>query len=207
MSSDEGVRKRPRDPASPAGVAAADDDALIRCIAAGDASAWPQLAQRHLAPLVALAWRILGDRTEAEDVAQETFIRLLAKIPNWEPGGAAALRTWLTRVAVNQCIDRRRARRTTPLDDLPEPRDPASDEAVVARRLDMARKVRAALHKLPERQGIAIALVYYQGFSNREAAGVLDVSVDALESLLARGRRTMKTDLSSVAKDLLGDWS
>ena len=202
MSSDEGVRREPRRPVSPA---AADDDALIRCVAAGDSSAWPQLAQRHLGPLVALAWRILGDRAEAEDVAQEVFVRLLAKVPTWEPGGAA-LRTWLSRVAINLCIDRRRAKRTTPLDDLPERRDPASDEAVVARRFDMARKVGAALHKLPERQVIAMTLVHYQGFSNREAAGVLDVSVDALESLLARGRRAMKKDLSKVATDLLGDW-
>lgn len=206
MSSDEGAPKRSRDPASPAGEAAAHDDALIRSIAAGDSSAWPQLAQRHLPPLVALGWRILGDRAEAEDVAQEVFVRLLAKIPTWEPGGAA-LRTWLTRVAVNLCIDRRRARRTTSLDDLPEPKDPKSDEAVVARRLDMARKVRSALHKLPERQGIAIALVHYQGFSNREAAKALDVSVDALESLLSRGRRIMKKELSSVAQELLEDWS
>ncbi len=202
MNSDEDVRKRPRHPASPA---AADDDALIRCIAAGDASAWPQLAQRHLGPLVALAWRILGDRAEAEDVAQEVFVRLLVKVPAWEPGGAA-LRTWLSRVAINLCIDRRRAKRTTPLDDLPEPRDPTADEAVVARRFDMARKVRAALHKLPERQSIALALVYYQGFSNREAANILKVSVDALESLLSRGRRAMKEDLSNVATDLLEDW-
>ena len=202
MNSDEDVRKRPRHPASSA---AADDDALIRCIAAGDASAWPQLARRHLGPLVALAWRILGDRAEAEDVAQEVFVRLLVKVPNWEPGGAA-LRTWLSRVAINLCIDRRRAKRTTPLDDLPEPRDPTADEAVVARRFDMARKVRAALHKLPERQSIALALVYYQGFSNREAANILKVSVDALESLLSRGRRAMKEDLSNVAADLLEDW-
>lgn len=205
MSGDEDVQREPRRPVSPAGHAAADDDALIRCIAAGDSSAWPQLVQRHLAPLVALAWRILGDRAEAEDVAQEVFVRLLAKVPAWEPGGAA-LRTWLSRVAINLCIDRRRARRTTPLDDLPEPRDPAADEAVVARRFDMSRKVRSALHKLPERQGIALALVHYQGFSNREAAKLLDVSVDALESLLARGRRAMKKDLSHVAQDLLGDW-
>ncbi len=205
MSGDEDLQREPRRPVSSAGHAAADDDALIRCIAAGDSSAWPQLAQRHLAPLVALAWRILGDRAEAEDVAQEVFVRLLAKVPTWEPGGAA-LRTWLSRVAINLCIDRRRARRTTPLDDLPEPRDPAADEAVVARRFDMSRKVRSALHKLPERQGIALALVHYQGFSNREAAKLLDVSVDALESLLARGRRAMKKDLSNVAQDLLGDW-
>ncbi len=202
MSSDENVPKRTRLPASPA---AADDDALIRCIAAGDSSAWPKLVERHLSPLVALGWRILGDRTEAEDVAQEVFVRLLAKAPAWEPGGAL-LRTWLTRVAINLCIDRRRARRTTSLDDLPEPKDPASDEAMVARRFDMARKVRAALHKLPERQAVAMTLVHYQGFSNREAANVLEVSVDALESLLARGRRAMKKDLSKVATDLLGDW-
>ncbi|MCH8183118.1 MAG: RNA polymerase sigma factor [Proteobacteria bacterium] len=205
MNSDESARRETRDPVAPAGHAAADDDALVRRIAAGDSSAWTQLAQRHLAPLVALAWRILGDRAEAEDVAQEVFVRLLAKVPAWEPGGAA-LRTWLSRVAINLCIDRRRARRTTPLDDLPEPRDPTADEAVVARRFDMARKVRAALHKLPERQGAALALVYYQGFSNREAANILEVSVDALESLLSRGRRAMKADLSNVAADLLEDW-
>ncbi len=205
MGSDEGDRSKPRHPDPPSGEAGVDDDALIRCVAAGDASAWPHLVQRHLAPLVALGWRVLGDRAEAEDVAQEVFIRLLAKAPNWEPGGAA-LRTWLTRVAVNLCIDRRRARRTTPLDDMPEPPDPATDEAVVARRLDLARKVRAALHKLPERQLVAMTLVHYQGFSNREAAALLDVSVDALESLLARGRRSVRKQLEDIAADLLGEF-
>ena len=95
MSSDENLRKRTRLPASPA---AADDDALIRCIAAGDSSAWPKLVQRHLSPLVALGWRILGDRTEAEDVAQEVFVRLLAKAPAWEPGGDISISRYSVRL-------------------------------------------------------------------------------------------------------------
>ena len=199
---------RARDPtasAPPAGAAgAAFDDDLLREIASGDPGRWPQLVGRHLPAIVGLAWHILGDASEAEDVAQETFERLHRKAGTWRPGGAS-LRTWLTRVAINLCIDRRRKRRTKTLEDEPEFREPVSDGNAVAQRSEIARHVNAALSHLPHRQVLALTLVHYHGHTNREAAALMDSSVESVESLLARARRALRNELAAVAHDLLGE--
>ena len=88
--------------------------------AAGDRRAWTRLVERHLSAVVGYAWHLLDSHAEAEDVAQETFVRLLSKVGQWQPGGAS-LRAWLYRVATNLCIDQRRLRRTIGLADAPEP--------------------------------------------------------------------------------------
>ncbi len=180
-----------------------EDDELVRRIADGDRRAWIALVDRHARPLHGFAWRILGDQAEAEDVVQDVMMRLLKKVPSWEPG-KARLRTWLYRVATNLCIDRRRRKRPEPLDVAPDVADPVSGSHAIAR-FDVARKVGAALADLPSRQRVAVTLVHYEGFSQSEAAALLDVSVDALESLLARGRRGLRARLAPLADDLLAE--
>jgi len=181
------------------------DDALIERIADGDQKAWVEITRRHLGALVGYAWHMLRDRAEAEDVAQETMVRLMRKAETWEPGGAK-VKTWLFRVAINQCIDRQRARRTTSLDVLAEQSDPDTGGTTVARDHALRRTVGSAVDGLPPRQKQALTLVHYQGFSQQEAAKVLDVSVEAIESLLARARRSLKTQLKDLAGDLLEEW-
>ena len=180
------------------------DDALVARVAGGDGSAWQAIVDRHAQSILGSAWYMLGDRTEAEDVAQETFIRLMGKAGSWQPGGPK-LRTWLYRVAANLCIDRRRQKRTEPLNTVAERADPTTDEGAVGHSIDVTRAVARAMAELPERQRQALTLVHFQGLSNIEAAEALEVSVDALESLLARGRRAMRGTLEPVHKDLLGD--
>ncbi len=180
---------------------AADDD-LIRRVVDGDAAAWTALVDRHAGPLTAFAWHMLGDRAEAEDVVQEAFLRLFRKTATWQPGGAQ-LRTWLTRVANNLCIDRIRSRRVMAL-DIVDPEDLALDgEEPLQIRLDRERALGAALAGLQPRQRGAIVLVHYQGFSQREAAESLGVTVEALESLLARARRSLRQALAPLLDDLL----
>ena len=168
-------------------------------VAAGDRRAWASLVERHLSAIHGAAWYLLADRAEAEDVAQEAFLRLLPKAPDWRSDGAS-VRTWLRRVAVNLSIDRLRARRSVSLDVVAErPVDMDVDAD-----LDRRRRVAAALDALPERQRTVIVLVHYHGYSQREAAELMNVSTDALESLLARARRNLKRRLDAVAADLLG---
>lgn len=188
---------------SPEGAPAARvaDDMLIAQAARGDRAAWGVLVDRYLVPVSAYAWYMLGDRSEAEDVAQETFLRLMKKLPAWQPG-EAGLKTWLYRVAINLCIDRQRRRVPEPVAELPELPDPRAAEAEAD--FDRSRVVRAALDQLPERQRAVMTLVYYQGFTNAEAAGLLKLSVDAVESLLARARRALRASLAPMRDDLLG---
>jgi len=185
---------------------AAADDLLLARVAAGDHAAWSMLVSRHLPRLVAFSWRILGNWSEAEDVAQECFARLVHKAPAWRPGGAS-LSTWLHRVATNLCIDQRRrpASQTLALDDFDADALATGGAAETDGALDTVRTVRRALARLPERQRAAIVLVHYQGFGNIEAAATLAVSVEAVESLLARARRALRAEIAANAPDLMGD--
>ncbi len=178
------------------------DDALVLRLADGCDAAMAALSDRHLRPVLACAWRILGDRAEAEDVAQETFVRLLRKAPEWQPDGPA-LRSWLLRVATNLCLDRRRARaRIAPMpDDIERFED--RDKAPLDDDLAIRRAVRRAVGDLPDRQRVALVLVHFQGLSGQEAANALGVSAEAVESLLARARRRLRTVLSPHMKNLL----
>ncbi len=180
----------------------ADEDALVRALARGEAGAMDALTARHLDSVLGLAWRQLGSRADAEDVVQETFARLLSKAPRWQPGGPG-LRAWLFRVATNLCIDRHRARTRAPQGV--EEAETVADTALAPLEGSIAitRAVRRALAALPERQRAALVLVHYHGMTGREAGQALDVGEEALESLLARGRRAMRKALAADVDDLL----
>ena len=180
------------------------DDLLVMRIGNGDTRAWQVLVERHLNRLVGFAWHVLGDRAEAEDVAQEAFIRLMRKASDWQPGGAKVA-SWLYRVTVNLCIDRKRKYRPFQLDeDSPIP-DPVGGESELGRRMDIERSVRAALDRLPDRQRMAVVLVHYHGFSNPETADMMEATTEAVESMLTRARRALRSNLQPVAQDLLGE--
>ena len=179
----------------------ASDDALVALAASGNQAAWAAIVGRHLSSLVGYAWYVLQESAEAEDVAQEAFISLLGKAPDWRPG-QASLSTWLHRVVTNRCIDRKRSLRRlindayARLENVPE-RD--SLEANVSR----AKSVERALAELKPRQRVAIVLAHYQGFSNPEIAQIMGSSVAAVESLLARARRSLRETLAPAVAELL----
>jgi RNA polymerase sigma-70 factor (ECF subfamily) len=179
------------------------DGELVRRVAAGDKEASRALVDRYLRSIVSFAYRMLGDVAEAEDVAQETFLRLWKNADRWEP--RAKLTTWLHHVARNLCVDRLRSRRNLAAGEVPDHADarPGASTQLESRQRDRA--VQEALSELAERQRAAIALVYYQGLSNREAADVLGVDVDALESLLARGRRALRKRLAGEDETMSGE--
>jgi RNA polymerase sigma-70 factor (ECF subfamily) len=180
------------------------DDDLMRQVANRDQDACRALVDRHLGRIVAFAARTLGDPAEAEDVAQETFLRLWSHAARWQPG-AARLTTWLHRVALNLCLDRLRRRPHVPLDDAPEPVDPSPEMSTVLHRRDVAQRVREELTRLTDAQRAALTLCHYQGVRNYEAADMMGITVEALESLLARARRTLRERLRPVAAQLLED--
>jgi RNA polymerase sigma-70 factor (ECF subfamily) len=174
------------------------DDDLVRRAGQGDGAAVQALVAAKLRRVLALAERMLGDASEAEDVAQETFFRVWRNAARWRPG-AARFDTWLHRVTLNLCYDRLRRRREHPVAQPPETPDPgpAPDRGLIAS--DTGRRVQAALQALPPRQREAIVLCHYQELGNIEAADVMGVSIEALESLLSRGRRTLKSALADLA--------
>jgi RNA polymerase sigma-70 factor (ECF subfamily) len=187
-----------------AGPADDPDLELVRRAGVGDAAACAALADRYLAKVTALAGRTLANRADAEEVAQEVFLRVWQHAGRWR-AGQARFSTWLYRVTLNLCHDRLRRRRETTLDAAGDPASDAPPPGAELQRNVVAARVEAALAQLPERQREAIVLCHYQELGNIEAAAVLDVTVEALESLLSRGRRRLRELLASEAQDLMGE--
>jgi RNA polymerase sigma-70 factor (ECF subfamily) len=167
---------------------------MLRRIAQGDEAAVRAMVARKLPRLLALANRMLGDPAEAEDVAQETFVRVWRHARSWRPG-PARFDTWVFRVALNLCYDRLRRRRETTMAQLPERTDPSLDADAAMVAAERGRRIALAVTALPPRQREAIVLQYDRDLTNIDAAAILGVSVAALESLLARARRTLKSQL------------
>jgi len=181
----------PRDAAAPR-----DDDAVMMRIAARDAVAFGRVVDANAGLLHRLAWRMIGDAAEAEDVAQEALLRLWSTAGKWRPG-QAGIAAWLTRVTVNQCLDRLRRRKFASDEEVPERADdtPGADAAMEADSL--RRLALAALGELSERHRAAIVLTYYEELPNAAAAEALEMNVKAFESLLLRARSAMRGALAA----------
>jgi len=184
---------------------AADDDAgLLAAFAHGDRDAARALTDRHLPRAYRYALRVLGDRAEAEDVAQEAMLRLWQQAAHWRPG-AAQVSTWVYRVTANLCTDRlrrRRSRGTVDLDAAGDPPDGAPGAEARMQAAARAAALEAALAALPDRQRQAVVLRHIEGLGNPEIAEVLGIGVEAVESLTARGKRALAAALVGRREDL-----
>ena len=172
------------------------DEELMRQVADGDEQAFAQLLDRHLQAIHRYLMRLLGNAADAEDLAQETLVRLWTKAGGFRPG-KVRLTTWLHRIAHNLAVDllRKPGRDAQQLDFDP----PSGSDSLEALRSqdEQQQRLAWALGALPANQRDAVLLRHQQGLSNPEAAKVLGVSVRALESLQSRGRRRLKALLKS----------
>lgn len=179
-----------------------NDEELLSAYVQGDAAAARTLTLRLTPRVLGQAYRMLDNRAEAEDVAQEALLRLWRIAPEWRHG-EAQISTWLWQVTANLCTDRLRKRgRSAPLEAAGDPADSAPSAADKIQQASRASALRAALESLPERQALAVKLRHIDGLGNPEIAEQLETSVEAVESLTARGCRALKAALAGRRAEL-----
>lgn len=172
-------------------VVADSDDELMARIILRDHAAMRLAADRHAGAIWRIAYRMLGDQSEAEDVAQEALLRLWNHAGRWRAGGPG-IGAWLSKVATNQCLDRLRRKRFKSDEEVPERVDeaPLADAQMQADEVQVT--VKHCIEALPERQRAAVILTYYEETPNQPAAEILEMQLKAFESLLLRARSSLR---------------
>ncbi len=174
-----------------------DDGDLMSRVAGGDKAALRELMARHASRMLKLGERVTGNAADADEIVQETFVKVWRMAPDWRTNGPAKLSTWLHRVVLNAAIDRTRRRQHLPLDEITMADEMAttSDAFEEMRRQQRQALVAEAMQDLPIRQRRALSLYYFAETRAAEAAGIMDVSLSAMEALLVRGKIALKTAL------------
>lgn len=171
-----------------------EDRSLLERIRRGDTAAAGALFERHSPALLRFADRLLGDRTAAEEVTQEVFVKVITRAHQYD--GRAEVASWLFAIAANACRDRRRKERRAAVIPLEAVAEPAhKGEGIESRLLSRERRaaVRQALSELSEEQREALVLARYHGLPYSEIASVLGISVGAVKTRIFRAVETLKT--------------
>lgn len=180
------------------------DAALLVAYANGDASAGRMLLNRLAPRLFAYATRVLGNRDEAEEAVQDVMVKLWKIAPDWQQG-QAQVSTWAYRVMVNQCTDRLRRRKTRAQVSIDTVAEPVADLVSAVDAMTQAERVDAlqtALNTLPDRQRQAVVLRHLEGLSNPDIARAMDIGIEAVGSLTARGKRALNAALAGRKEEL-----
>ena len=177
----------------------ADDADLMLAVREGDPEAFGQLVLRHQQAAWNAAYRFVGDRAKAEDIAQEAFLRVLQSAAEYRP--TASFRTYLYRVVTRLCIDHARRKQPASLDVLPRCLEPSALAPDVLVAQERTEAVRDALQGLPAKQRMAVVLRYYEGLSTAEITAAMETTTKAVERLLARGRAALESRLAGFLKE------
>lgn len=189
---------------------------LLAAVAAGDGAAFTGLVERHQERLIRLCERVLGDREEARDAAQEVFLRVYRHAATAEPRGR--FYTWLYRIALNHCFNRMRRRKIARFFSLEragreetgetprafDPADGAPDAEAELLTRERWQRTRRAIDALPATQRAVLLLAKFEGFSQREIAATLGITEGAVESRLVRAMRTLTRSAPPAQESGLG---
>lgn len=178
-----------------------EDSELLDRLATGDEVAFRMLVERHIDRSYAIALRIVGNAADAEDVVQDSMLKIWSHRGRWQHG-RAKFSTWLYRVISNRCIDLRRKPRTENVEAVPEVADSQPGAVELIERNELNDMLELAMQRLPEQQRIAVILSYHENMSNGEIAQMMDTTVAAVESLLKRGRQQLRQLLRKHEREI-----
>ena len=181
------------------------DELLLRRTCKGDVQAFEELMQSHESRIYAIALRMMGNREDAQDCAQEAMVRIYRAMGSFK--GQSALATWIYRITMNTCLDelrRRKARKVTSLDSLVDngwsPTDTGDTPEEHGLRVEKQNALNQAIQSLPDDMRAAIILRDVKGYSYDEIASILDANVGTIKSRISRGREKLREILSKQSE-------
>lgn len=173
------------------------DEELMAQLSKGDHESFSILVRRNTSRFYSLAYRMLSDREDAQDIVQSCFLMLWENPEKWDSSKNTKFTTWFYRIVVNKCLDMKRKSKVIASSDEQEVPDSTTDtEAIV----DMKRKqyeIELHIKELPVSQQTALNLCFYEGVSNKEAAEIMGIGIKALESLLMRAKRSLRSKMQA----------
>lgn len=180
------------------------DEQLVTLVLNGHTESFQILVERYQKQVFSLAYRLCGDYDEAQDLAQESFLRIYQELPRFDL--SRRFFPWMYRVAHNACVNQlqRRPRDISPIDenfDLSDENDPSARPDQAYDRLEQAGTVREAIASLPENYRLPLVLKYLRNMSYQEIADQLDLPVSTIETRLFRGRNLLKKALAAYMEN------
>ena len=172
-----------------------DEAALVERVRAGDGAAFETLVNRYMRRAFSVAYRLLGQKEDAEDLVQEAFMAVLQRVDTFQAGRPFA--PWFFRILVNRGLNARKARTLRAVDEIPETaahRGPSPERD--AERTELRDRLRAAMETLPERQRTIVQLFDLEGFAGPEIAEILEISDGTVRWHLHEARKTLKKALA-----------
>jgi len=166
-----------------------DEPALVERVRAGDAAAFETLATRYMRRAFAVAYRLMGQKEDAEDLVQEAWMAVLQRVGTFEPGRPFA--PWFFRILVNRGLNARKARSLRAVEAIPD-----GTAAREAERTGLRERLRRAMDALPERQRVIVELFELEGFGGPEIAEILEISDGTVRWHLHEARKTLKKALA-----------
>ncbi|HEY0036159.1 MAG TPA: sigma-70 family RNA polymerase sigma factor [Longimicrobium sp.] len=173
-----------------------DDEAeLVERVRRGDGRAFDALVTRYMRRAFSVAYRVLGQREDAEDLVQDTFLVVLQRIDTFQPGRAFA--PWFFRILVNRGLNARKARALRAVDEIPETASSSGPSPErEAERAELRDRLRAALAELPERQRLVVELFELEGFAGPEIAEIMEISDGTVRWHLHEARKALRRTLA-----------
>ena len=174
------------------------DNQLMLSVRDGDLAAFEQIVLRHQAEAWRVAYHFIGDAAEAEDIAQEAFLRVLDAAPRYKP--TATFRTYFYRILTHLCLDHQRKKRPILAEPVPNAADDSLSPSQQASRAERDVLIRDALDALPADYRMAVVLRYFEGLDGTEMADAMGRSVKAVERLLSRARAALEPRLKGLCE-------
>jgi RNA polymerase sigma-70 factor (ECF subfamily) len=174
-----------------------DDQTLVAETLAGRGEAFGTLVERYDRAVYHLAYRTLHDSEEARDVAQEAFFKAFRSLRTFRPG--AKFSTWIFSITYHACCDRLGRRKRYSSEELPDRADPGAGPELEAIAGDEARRLRAAIARLPEKYRSVITLYHLQSRQYDEIAQVLEIPIGTVKTHLFRAKEQLRRMLNETA--------